>query len=734
MYSKKLEDVFDKRALKDALSYYKSAKDYDRVLSFIESGKFEEELKKGFIPDPVISFSIEKNNHERRELALSSTSSKVVQKILVSQLEDLVKFSDKSYAFRKNKGTVKAINRTKDFLKKNFWIAKADIDNFFDSINQEKLIKKLNSLIQDKQIVKLISIFLSNGMLKGKNWIDKKRGVYQGDNLSPLLSNIYLDDFDKFLESKHIDFVRYADDMVFFAKHRKDVTHILDMAEGYLNSLNLTFGKDKSYISNKKEGFEYLGLRFKDEKVMIDNEKLMSKISKLLKKTSKKNLQKSIQIINEHIVGVKRYYAKVLKDHSQFDLLSENIDKILINKIKEAKQTKEINKKSIFKQMLYELDSFEEITKEQKLHHIDELISKAYEILALSDPLQSAKKEIKKSKTNFLKSQIKSSELILSKFGLYIGVTKGKIIVKEYGKIVKSLPINKASRVVILSKGVTISSALIYECSKKQIDIDFIDHKEPYALITYNKSINNENHLKQLELKNSKRGLKVAISIIKAKAKNQINLIKYYARYRENTDKEEFEKLSSKIEMMEKIYKKISSSATKDILMGFEGSLSTLYWSAFGILLDDENFTRITQNAPDSINQAINYGYGFLYNRVQSALIKNGLNLYHSFLHSQQSNKPTLVYDMVEEFRQPIVDREILSILLKGTKITSSKGRLTQKSIKIISQNIQERLITPTKWRKGKYKITSIIDEQALLLSHVVQGVTKKYKGFVVRF
>jgi len=734
MYSKKLEDIFSKSVLKDALSNYKDAKDYDRVLTLIESGKFEEELKSGFIPDPVISFSIEKNEFEKRELALSSTSSKVVQKILVSQLEDIVKFSDKSYAFRKNKGTVKAINRTKDFLKKNFWIAKADIDDFFDSINQEKLIKKLNSLITDKHIVKLISIFLSNGKLKGKNWIDKKRGVYQGDNLSPLLSNIYLDDFDKFLESKHIDFVRYADDMVFFAKHRRDAIHILDMAEGFLNSLDLTFGKDKSYISNKKEGFEYLGLRFKDKKVMIDNEKLMSKISKLTKKTNKKNLQKSIQIINEHIDGVKRYYAKVLKDHSQFDLLEENIDKILINKIKEAKQAKSINKKSLFKQMLFELDSFEEITKEQKLHHIDELISKAYEMIALSDPLKSAKKEIKKSKKSFLKSQIKSSELILSRFGLYVGVTKGKIVVKEYGKIVKSLPINKASRIVILSKGVTISSSLIYECSKRGVDIDFLDHKEPYAIITYNKSINNKIHLKQLELKNSKKGLKVAISIIKAKAKNQINLIKYYARYREDTDKEEFEKLSSKIELMEKIYKKISSSTNIDILMGYEGSLSTLYWNCFGILLDDENFTRVTQNAPDTINQAINYGYGFLYNRVQSALIKNGLNLYHSFLHSEQSNKPTLVYDMVEEFRQPIVDREILSILLKGTKLSSSKGRLSQTSIKIISQNIQERLITPTKWRKGKYKITSIIDDQATLLSRVIQGVAKKYKGFVVRY
>ena len=734
MYNKKLEDIFSQSALKNTLLNYQKARDYEQVLSLILSGKFEKSLHNGFILDPVKSFSIEKNNHERRELALSSTSSKIVQKILVFEMENLVKFSDKSYAFRKNKGTIKAINRTKDFLKANYWVAKADINNFFDTIDQEKLIQLINTLIEDKRIVKLISLFLSNGMIKGKTWVDKERGIYQGDNLSPLFSNIYLNEFDRFLESKHVNFVRYADDMVFFAKHRSDVNGILDMAEGYLNSLGLSFGKDKSYIANRKEGFEYLGLRFKDHTIMIDNDKLMKKISKLSKKTQNRDLSDSIDVINKHVVGIKRYYAKVLKDTSQFDLLEQNIHRILITKIKDAKSSKKINKKSLFKQMLFRLDSYEQKTKEDKEHLINDLIAKAYELIALSNPLKSAKKEISKNKTNFLKEQIKSSELILSRFGLYAGITKGKIVVKEYGKIVKKLPINQTSRVIIISRGVTISTSLIYECSQRKIDIDFIDHHQPYALITYHKSINNQSHLKQLDIKNSKRGIKIATSCIKAKAKNQINLIKYYARYREHTDKVEFEKLTQKIVQMHTIYQKISTAKTQESLMGYEGIISTLYWSAFGILLDDEEFTRHTQNAPDAINQAINYGYGFLYNRVQSALIKNGLNLYHSFLHSQQSNRPTLVYDMIEEFRQPVVDREIMSIVAKGGKLTSSKGKLTEKSIKIISQNIQERLITPTKWRKGKYKITSIIDDQALLLSHVINNKDKKYRGFVVRY
>ncbi len=735
MFSKKLEDIFTKQAMLFSLKSYQKARDHDKVLSLIESGIFLKNLKEGFIPDPVQSFEIPKNDHESRQLALSSTASKVVQKTLIAELEDIVKFSDRSYAYRKNKGTIKAINRSKDFLQKNFWVAKADIDNFFDTIDQHKLIEKLNVQIQDKRIVKLIALFLKNGMLKNHQWVEKHAGVYQGDNLSPWMSNFYLNEFDHYLEEKHISFVRYADDILFFARHRRDVIKALDLAEGYLNSLSLTFGKDKTLISNKKEGFAYLGLWFKDDYIRMDNDKLQKKISKLSQKTKKTSLNRSIEIINEHIEGIQRYYAKILSDTKQFNILQKHIDEILIRKIVEAKSSKTINKKSKFIQLLTQLKSYRPTTQEQTQKHAHALIAQAYEQVSLKTPLKSAQKEMTKNKNAYLKESIKSSEIVLSKFGLYAGVTKGKVVIKEYGKIHKQMPLGQVTRIIILSPGINISSMLIYQCAKRKIDIDFIYHDEPYALITYYKSTSSLLHKKQLSfISQEENKLRIAKTIVKAKSKNQLNLIKYYARYREDNDIEEFKKLEIIIGIIEKNYQKISKAKDVNALMGYEGTISSHYWSAFGILIDKPDFMRHTQNAPDPINQAINYGYGFLYNRVQSAIIKAGLSLYHSFLHSQQANKPTLVFDLIEEFRQPVVDREIISILNRGTAITSSKGKLTQKSQKVITQNIQERLITPTKWRKGKYKITSIIDEQVLSIAHIIQDEHKKYKGFLVRY
>ncbi len=734
MLTKKFDKLFSTKNLLMTLELYKKTKGYHEAKELMASGEFLKSLQQGYVPDPMSGFEMPKNNGEMRKLAQASITSKVVQKIIAEALLDSVKLNDKSYAFRKGKGVLKAVNRTKDFLKRYSYIAKADVDDFFDSINQKKLLIILQKVIEDKKIIMLISLFLKNGMMKQNEWIDKSQGVYQGDVLSPVLSNLYLHSFDEALESKGIDFVRFADDMLFFAKSEKEAKKNLAIATAYLKALDLNFGEDKSYIASVHDGFEFLGLRFKSKTIQMDNERFQKKLSTISKKTKKKDLYKSITFLNEYLVGIRNYYFKVLSDKHQLILIAEHIDEILVKKIALAKKSKVINKKSKFIQILVELEDLEHNTKEEKLRHAHNLVARAYEALTLEKPLENAEKKMAKKKSSFLQEQIRSSEIILNRFGLYISMSKGKIVVKEYGKVIQTSPVNWVTRIIVMTKGVSISSNLILECSKRKIDIDFIEKSKPYAQITYYENVSNELHLKQLDLKNSKKGFKTALAIIKAKMKNQINLLKYNSRYRETADKKEFERLDKIIEQMESIAKSATKAKDVPALMGYEGSLSVLYWKAFGILIDEKDFKRETQNAPDAINQALNYGYAFLYHRLQSALLKTGVNIYHSFLHTAQANKPTLVFDMIEPFRQPVVDREIISILNRGTKISSKKGRLTKKSIKVITENVQERLATPTKWRKGKYKIVTIIDEQALEMAHVIKGIKSNFKGFVGKY
>ena len=414
--------------------------------------------------------------------------------------------------------------------------------------------------------------------------------------------------------------------------------------------------------------------------------------------------------------------------------IQEHIEKIIIEKIIYEKTNKTINKKSKFFQLLINLNTIKELNFNQKKQYIKNLINKAYNQIKLQNPLQSAQKVIEKSKTNYLKEQIKTSEIILNKFGVSLSVSKGKFVLKQYGKTIKKFPINWINRIVVLTKGTSLSSTLIYIAAKNKIDIDFIYKQTPYAQITYFNNISNELYLKQLQAKNSNLGLEIAKAIVSAKAKNQINLIKYYARYRKKTDISEYNKLINYIKNMQNIASQIKKAKNQQTLMGYEGSISNNYWRAFAILIDNPNFQRHTQNAPDSINQALNYGYAFIYHRAQSALLKAKLNIYISFLHQLQPNKPTLVFDLVEIFRQPVVDREIISILNLGAQISSNKDKLTNQSVKIITQNIQERLATPTKYKSQKHKLADIINNQALELAHAIKSTKNKFKPFIAKY
>ena len=214
----------------------------------------------------------------------------------------------------------------------------------------------------------------------------------------------------------------------------------------------MEFGKDKSYISDIDRGFEYLGIRFKRDKLFISDKKIEKKLSSLSQKTQKLPLIASIQKINEHINGVKNYYLKLINDYSQFAILQKHINSILIQKIIYSKEHKIITNQTKFKTALQELEFYGDLTQKEKDEYIDKLIQKAYEELALKTPIKEAKKEIVKSKKEYLKNSIQSSEIILNKFGLFVGIGRGKIIVKEKGKVLKKVPLNYATRIIVQLK------------------------------------------------------------------------------------------------------------------------------------------------------------------------------------------------------------------------------------------------------------------------------------------
>jgi group II intron reverse transcriptase/maturase/CRISPR-associated endonuclease Cas1 len=734
MFSESYESVFTQERLLAASESYKMHPQFGMLKQTVGSGALYDALKSGtYIPGAAQQFDLPKRSGGMRPIAAASLEDRVVQKVLVEVLQPHFKFSDKSYAYRQGKGPARAVKRVMDFINRgNFWAVRTDIKSFFDTINHKTLAKMLSKHIEDQRIVQLIILFFKSGIMKKLDYHDHLDGIHQGGPLSPFLSNLYLDPFDRYLEERSIEFVRFGDDIVMLGPSKEHVAGMLAVSRKKLHELKLDIKTKKTVVASIATGFEYLGVYLHNHTVRIEHDRLKEKVDALKKDTKNLDIADAVTLINDRIRGFEAYYRKVITDFSQAKVLQDAVDTILTKKIAGAKSAGTVTRQAEFRNLLAPLRTYFRQNETALLHYHNTLISSAYDLLKSAKPVEAAEKKIAKKKAEIFKDQYASTEIVLAKPGVYLGFTRGKAVVKEKGRVVRSFPINRITRVIILNS-VTLSSEIIYRCSKQGIDIDFIRKDEPYAMISYYHQAAYALQQKQHAGFNGNRFIGAAKSIIFAKIKNQINLVKYHARYRKKSNPELFAKLSSKVKLMAEIAHKLHHLHDKNAIRGIEGSCSALYWECFGLIITNPRYERITRDAPDAVNQALNYGYAILYHRVQSALLKAHLDIYAPLFHEPQANKPVLVFDVIEEFRQGVVDREIISILNHHKKLTTSKGKLTQESVKLVTEHVQSRLSGLTNYRGKKFRFADVIIMQAQQLAKWIDdGVT--YKPMVVRY
>lgn len=218
------------------------------TLSFFEDNlakyiaELSDELKAGnWVPEPYLSIEIPKKKNEVRKLGLLSVKDKIVQcaiKTLIEpQFEGL--FVDNSYGYRPNKGHTKAVRRTQNecMKKKNHWVLRLDIDNYFDTINHHLLAARLHAFIPDEEIVRLIMLSVQMGIVnKRLKWSDNMDGVPQGAILSPLLANFYLHPFDKYVLTLCRSYIRYADDFCLLCESHEQAKTLLHQLSVYLQT------------------------------------------------------------------------------------------------------------------------------------------------------------------------------------------------------------------------------------------------------------------------------------------------------------------------------------------------------------------------------------------------------------------------------------------------------------------------------------------------------------------
>ena len=242
-------------------------------------------MRRVWIPKPGSS--------EQRPLGVPTVRDRVVQTALLHVLEPIfdATFSPSSYGFRHGRGCHHALERVEELLTAGCcYVVDADLKSYFDTISKTRLMARIREKVSDSPVLRLVEMYLEQGVLDGlREWIPET-GTPQGAVLSPLLANIYLNPLDHLLTDAGFALVRYADDFVILCKTREDAERALDVVQRWVAENELTLHPTKTKIVDARtEGFDFLGYHFRGKLRLPRRKSLMKFKDTVRDKTTRTN-------------------------------------------------------------------------------------------------------------------------------------------------------------------------------------------------------------------------------------------------------------------------------------------------------------------------------------------------------------------------------------------------------------------------------------------------------------
>ncbi len=338
------------------------------------------------------------------------------------------------------------------------------------------------------------------------------------------------------------------------------------------------------------------------------------------------------------------------------------------------------------------------------------------------------------------------THLIVEERGAFVSKRQGRLCVKKGKEVLQQAPLMHLEQVIVSGTAVSFSADAVAACTEQGIPIHFISFNgTPYASL-YSAGLTGtvQTRRAQIAAYEDRRGVCLALAMAQAKIRNQAALLRYMAKYRKAVQPEVYEALrllalevEDHLVELEKLKDQPHVDRLRTSLLGLEGRAAQKYWRGIkqAVQVGPDWPGRKGRGAKDPVNSALNYGYGILYGQIERAIVLAGLDPYAGFIHADRPGKPSLVLDLIEEFRQPVVDRTVFAMLNKGTALKlDEQGRLTDETRQALIGKILERLDRPEKYGGKKVPLRFIMQSQARHLATFARGDRAQYRGFEVKW